>query len=427
MRTLYYISLIVVLLTSSTMVMAQDASRRELPRTRIIPYPSAELAAQRALSKQRYMEPITEWQRLDDGSFEGVFTYPFSWIDRRIYLRVEAMGEPYELLINGKSVGSVTNGHVSSEFDVTKVAKEDKNRVVLRPMGRECVAPIECFDAASSQPVVYVLSQPRVRVRDIYWNARRGYGSLVNVDFGIVMRNEMLNPKASRLYYEIYANDTVRLTGGHLDVKLDMHGVDTMRFGVTLHDTLLWHRAHPTQLSLRVENRLENRKSEVYDFAVSLRELHYEDDTFYINGEATPMAWYDMSSTADVAAVARASADGHYALRFGAGVVSDEVLTYCDMKGIYVALTAPINSSSSGESRRRGGNPSNDPSWREEYVERVVSLVETTKRHASVVAYYLADDSANGICLYEAYLAMKQVSGSRPVFYDDGGNEWNSD
>jgi beta-galactosidase len=219
----------------------------------------------------------------------------------------------------------------------------------------------------------------------------------------------------------------VRLTGGHLDVKLDMHGVDTMRFGVTLHDTLLWHRAHPTQLSLRVENRLENRKSEVYDFAVSLRELHYEDDTFYINGEATPMAWYDMSSTADVAAVARASADGHYALRFGAGVVSDEVLTYCDMMGIYVALTAPINSSLSGESRKRGGNPSNDPSWREEYVERVVSLVETTKRHASVVAYYLADDSANGICLYEAYLAMKQVSGSRPVFYDDGGNEWNSD
>jgi beta-galactosidase len=65
--------------------------------------------------------------------------------------------------------------------------------------------------------------------------------------------------------------------------------------------------------------------------------------------------------------------------------------------------------------------------WRKEYVERAVALVETTDRHASVVAYYLAEDSANGICLYEAYLAMKRVSGSRSVFYLDGGNEWNSD
>jgi beta-galactosidase len=78
-------------------------------------------------------------------------------------------------------------------------------------------------------------------------------------------------------------------------------------------------------------------------------------------------------------------------------------------------------------SRKRGGNPSNNPSWREEYVERIVQTIHTTKRHSSVVAYFLADDSANGICLYEGYLAAKRVAGDRPVFYLDGGNEWNSD
>ena len=427
MRRYFTVLLLAMLVTSSMMVMAQDVSCQELPRTRTIPYPSAELAAERDLAKQRYMEPIAEWESLDDGSFEGVFTYPFSWIDRRIYLRVEGMMQPYEVLINDKSAGSATNGHVAVEFDITKIAKEDKNRVVLRPVNKEDGAAIECFDSSASQPAVYVISQPRVRVRDIYWNATRGMGDIVNVDFGVVMRNETLNPKMSRLHYELYVNDTVRLAGGRLDVKLDMHGVDTMRFGATLNDSLLWHHSSPTQLSLRLENRIENRKSEVYDLAVALRELRYEDEVFYINGTATPMEWHVMSPMSDVAAVERAHAEGYYAIRFSAGFVNDEVLTYCDNAGIYVALTAPINSSLSGESRKRGGNPSNDPRMRDEYVERVVSLVETTDRHASVVAYYMADDSANGICLYEAYLAMKRVAGARPVLYDDGGNEWNSD
>jgi beta-galactosidase len=147
----------------------------------------------------------------------------------------------------------------------------------------------------------------------------------------------------------------------------------------------------------------------------------------YINGEPITLDWYDMPACSGVAEVQRAIAEGKYALRFGAGYVSEEVLALCDKEGAYVALTTPINSSLSGESRKRGGNPSNDPAWREEYIERAVALVETTDRHASVVAYFLAEDSANGICLYEAYLAMKRVSGSRPVFYLDGGNEWNSD
>lgn len=87
-----------------------------------------------------------------------------------------------------------------------------------------------------------------------------------------------------------------------------MHGVDTMRFGATLNDSLLWRHDSPTQSSLRLENRIENRKSEVYDFAVALRELRYEDEVFYINGAATPMEWHVMSPMSDVAAVERAHA-----------------------------------------------------------------------------------------------------------------------
>ena len=419
----YTLVFIIAMMITPMIAMAQS----ELPRTRIVPYPSTELAAKREMTSQRFMQPVTEWTIAADGTFVSEFTYPFSWIDRRIYIRVECMSQPYEVFINGKSAGSTTNGYVATEFDITKIAKEDKNRLELRPLDRDGVAAIECFEGATSAPVAYVISQPRVRVREVAWNATRGKSGIVNVDFAVVMRNETLNPKSSRLHYELYLNDTIRLTGGHLEVALDMQATDTMRFGATLNDSLLWRHGSPTMMSLRMENRIENRKSEVYDFAVALRELRFDSGTFYINGEATPMEWHEMSHTATVDMVKLAYENGHYAIRFGAGMVHADVLDYCDAQGIYVALTAPINSSSAGESRKRGDNPSNDPAWVDEYVARVVNLIETTDRHSSVVAYFMADDSANGICLYEAYLAAKRVSGHRPVFYTDGGNEWNSD
>lgn len=415
------------LMLLSTTAMAQEPSRKELPRTRIIPYPSAELAHKGSLEKQRFMEPITEWTSEEDGILRGKFIYPFAWIDRHIFIRIEGVMQPYELLINGRLAGGATNGFVATEFDITKLSKEDGNVVELRLLPCDGVAAIECFKHCEAKPTAYVVSQPRLRVREVFWNTHKGMGGIANIDFGVVMRNETLNPKYSKLYYELYANDTLRLTGGHLDVSIDMHGVDTMRFGATISDTLLWRSGAPSMLSLRVENRIENRKSEVYDFAVALRDLDYIDNTIFINGEPIALDWYDMEACSDIAEVQKVIEMGHNALRFGAGYVSEEVLTLCDREGVYVALTTPINSSLSGESRKRGGNPSNDPAWRKEYVERAVALVETTDRHASVVAYYLAEDSANGICLYEAYLAMKRVSGSRPVIYLDGGNEWNSD
>ena len=78
-------------------------------------------------------------------------------------------------------------------------------------------------------------------------------------------------------------------------------------------------------------------------------------------------------------------------------------------------------------SRRKGGNPSNDPAWQAAYIARIEESYHTTKLHPSVVAFSLAEDSANGINLYEGYLHLKGLEKERPVLYPDAGGEWNSD
>jgi beta-galactosidase len=264
-------------------------------------------------------------------------------------------------------------------------------------------------------------------VRDIYYRTTLGKGGVVNVDFGTVMHNQTLGAKTSRLYYEVYLNDTIRLGAGHRDVSLGMHGVDTMRFGVAVPDSVLWSSAHPTRLSLRLKNRIGGRDVEFYNVPLALRQLRFEDGTFYINDKATPIEWAEVTPNASPSDIRSLYDRGLRAIRFTAGGVAEETLLACDELGIYVALTAPINSSKMGTSRKRGGNPSNDPRWRDEYTERLTQMIYTSQRHPSVIAYFLAEESANGICLYEAYLAAKAIAGDRPIFYEDGNGEWNSD
>lgn len=396
-------------------------------RTRLIPYPTATLAEARGLERQRYMQPITEWQRPETNILRGKYTFPFSWLERQVYLRVEDAYQPYEVYINGKLAGSSRNGFGAAEFNITKISREDSNDVEIRLLSAEEVNKIECFARASNTLKVYVISQPRVRVRDITWSAEIGQNGIANSNFEVVMHNATLGDKVSTLYYELYLNDTIRLGGGRRDVALGKYGVDTMRFGIAVPDSIMWSSAKPQHVRLMLKNRVEGRDVEFYDFPVALREVSYDKGEFTINNRVETVDFHAMSPASSVDDVAKVYERGVRAIRFTAGCVDDAVLDYCDQQGIYVAVTAPIDSSSSGNSRKRGGNPSNDPKWREDYVERTLQMFYTTKRHPSVIAYVLADNSSNGICLYESYLALKAVVGDRPLFYYDGGKEWNTD
>ena len=126
---------------------------RDALRGRLIPYPTAAEAAAASLARQRYMQPVEQWREsageAGARTFEAEFTVPFSWVERQTFLRIEGAGAPYEVIVNGRFAGYAQNGFAPSEFNVTKLSREDKNKIEIRFADTAPLAAVECFGEAN--------------------------------------------------------------------------------------------------------------------------------------------------------------------------------------------------------------------------------------------------------------------------------------
>ncbi len=260
---------------------------RDALRGRLIPYPTAAEAAAASLARQRYMQPVEQWREsageAGARTFEAEFTVPFSWVERQTFLRIEGAGAPYEVIVNGRFAGYAQNGFAPSEFNVTKLSREDKNKIEIRFADTAPLAAVECFGARTPRLRAMVISQPRIRVRDVLVRTRTGIGTTANVDVGIVVHNQTLNPKRARIYYDLYTPDSVSVAAGYKDVELGMYGVDTVRLAANIDASTLWSDERPTMYRLEIRNRIAGRDAEFFTLPVGFRSEEYSGGEFRIN------------------------------------------------------------------------------------------------------------------------------------------------
>lgn len=410
---------------------------RELPRSKTLPYPTAEEA--QALGSgavaSKYLRPVTGWTRTEEPDatvFTSKYVIPFVWLSRQAILYVDEASGAYEVIINGQKVGYAANAFTPAEFNITKASKEDVNTISIRILKDHWSRRMEDF-VETREPRVgetYVISQPTIRVRDVVHNTDVDLKSeYANVEVGLIVKTESLNPKTARIHYELIAPDTTVVTQGYKDVTLGMRGEDTVKFMARIPYVLTWCANMPVRYRLNIKTQIEGRYAEYQSRMIGFRDIDInEEGDFMINGIKTELFYRDFDplkvTEKDIIA---ARVLKYNALRFKMGAVPQNVYRMCDSLGMYVIAQIPINTSKSGLSRRIGGNPSNDPKWKAAYLDRAETAYRTTCGQASVIGYVMAEESSNGINLYETYMRLKALERKRPILYIEAAGEWNSD
>lgn len=402
---------------------------RELPRGELLVYPSAEAAETADGGNNRYFTRLTEWSLEENNRFTTNFTVPFAWANRQVLLHVGRSTGDYEVLVNDRPAAYVADGNNPAEFNITKLTHEGRNKVEIRVVQPSPTAPLESWKE-NPEPMlggIWLLSQPTMRIRDVVTKTRVGENGFATAEVAIAVKSEALNPRTSRIHYQLIAPSGENAAAGFKDLTLEMRGEDTVRFLARIPANELWTPELPTQYILRLKTQHEGRYVEFAELRMGFREVAVSEGRLLLNGQPITLRVREVPGSLDENAIANLREAGYNTFRLQPGPVSEEFLEYCDEQGVCVIAQAPIDTSRSGDSRRKEGNPSNDPAWKEAYIERALNSYHTTKRHPSVVAFSLATRSSNGINLYESYLKMKQLDEQRPFIYPEAGGEWNSD
>lgn len=106
-------------------------------------------------------------------------------------------------------------------------------------------------------------------------------------------------------------------------------------------------------------------------------------------------------------------------------------LKLCDEYGLYVVDEANIEIHGMGVTFQGNFDTTNHPAYRGEWapsiMDRIQRMVERDKNHASVIIWSMGNECGNGKVFHDGYQWIKKRDDSRPVQFEQSGEDWNTD
>ncbi len=413
---------------------SQYASAQELPRTPMTPFASIEESEKGAGEWLQYSIDLGDMASEvsgDETIYRTTFTRPFSWEGRSAVIYIERAKSAYSLLVNGELIAQVASGATPMEFDVTRAMRDKESQIEIRLKSDPQAEELEGWSAESNEQLgrVAILSQPTLYLRDVAVRSEKVTRSgVINSTITLMVKSRALNPRTSKIYYTLKAPNGSVVLDSSTSMSLEMRGEDSITIFTMIPDSLQWSAENPNLYTLITKSQYRGRYEEVASYKIGFRSVDVTDGgVLWINGCEQSLSVAEVEPTISISELSALRDGGYNTIKISAGEYNPAIYNYADREGLYVIATVPVNTSKSGDTILRGGNPTNDPTRRAEFIERSEALYHTTQLHPSLIAFALAESSLNGYNLYESYLHLKAKGDSRPIIYLDASGEWNSD
>ncbi|MFI3248816.1 MAG: glycoside hydrolase family 2 TIM barrel-domain containing protein [Rikenellaceae bacterium] len=434
MRILTFLASIVLALTITNTFAWRQRAIIEPARSEILTYNSDSLYIHNDHSKSLYMVPLNEWTKDPscDTLYTANYTFPMEWLNREVLLRVEYADAPYTVELNGEVITSIEDGNTPTEVNITLATEEDINTVGIRLSPNSEMRKLEGWRASNrigKTPIKggMILVPAAMTIRDISTRTTSANG-VFNSRIAVALKSYNLNDRRSHLHYKLRTDSGKVVAHGTESLLLRMRGEDTINIATILPDSTLWSNKNPELYTLELKLQHEGRYLEYVKQTIGLRKIEIaESGVVMINDKRVRLKTKEVGGSITKSQMEELKDEGYNTLHFTAGAHSRDLLNLCDELGLYAIITAPINSSRTGDNILVDGNLTNDPEWLTQYMERATRAYHAAKLHPSIVAFAIASESLNGYNLYEVYLKLKSLERDIPIIYVDNSGEWNSD
>ncbi|MEV2232072.1 glycoside hydrolase family 2 TIM barrel-domain containing protein [Streptomyces phaeochromogenes] len=348
------------------------------------------------------------------GDYRRHFDVPADWSDaERVVLRFDGVESLFRVWVNGVEIGSASGSRLAHEFDVTSAVRTGDNVIAVRVHQWSAASYVEDQDQWWLPGIfrdVTLIARPAGGIEDVWlrtgFDHGRGNGS------GSVEAEITADAAAFPVTLRIPELGVEHVWDTPADVApLDVTGVEP------------WSAERP-----RLYDATVSTATESIALRVGFRTVEIRGDRFLVNGSRVVFHGVNRHEThpergrvfdeeharEDLARMKRFNVN---AIRTSHYPPHPRLLDLADELGFWVVLECDLETHGF-EKLDWVGNPSDDPAWREAFLDRIRRTVERDKNHPSIVIWSLGNESGTGGNLAAMSSWVHARDTGRPVHYE---------
>ncbi|WP_406408118.1 glycoside hydrolase family 2 TIM barrel-domain containing protein [Streptomyces sp. NBC_01643] len=361
----------------------------------------------------QYPFPIDPPHVPDDnptGDYRRHFDLPANWSDaERVVLRFDGVESLFRLWVNGDEIGSASGSRLAHEFDVTSSVRPGDNVVAVRVRQWSAASYLEDQDQWWLPGIfrdVTLIARPAGGIEDVWLRTGYGHGR------GRVETEVTADAAAFPVTLRLPALGIEHVWATAADVApFDVDGVEP------------WSAEQP-----RLYDATVSTAAETIALRVGFRTVEIRGDRFLVNGRRVVFHGMNRHEThpergrvfdeeharEDLARMKRFNVN---AIRTSHYPPHPRLLDLADELGFWIVLECDLETHGF-DKVGWAGNPSDDPAWREAYLDRIRRTVERDKNHPSIVMWSLGNEAGTGGNLAAMSAWVHARDPGRPVHYE---------
>lgn len=344
------------------------------------------------------------------GDYRRNFEMPADWSRaERVVLRFDGVESLFTLWVNGNEIGGASGSRLAHEFDVTSSVRPGDNIVAVRVHQWSAASYVEDQDQWWLPGIfrdVTLVARPVGGIEDVW--LRTGFdGGRGRVETEIT---------AEAAAFPV----TLRLPELGIE-KVWATAADVTAFGVDSVEP--WSAEQP-----RLYDATVSTAAETIALRVGFRTVEIRGDRFLVNGRRVVFHGMNRHEThperGRVFDEAHAREDLARMKRFNVNAIRTShypphprLLDLADELGFWVVLECDLETHGF-DKLGWVGNPSDDPAWREAYLDRMQRTLERDKNHPSIVMWSLGNEAGTGANLAAMSAWVHARDAERPVHYE---------
>lgn len=352
------------------------------------------------------------------GAYVTHFTVDESRRGMRCCLNFEGVDSAYYVWVNGKLMGYSQVSHASAEWDITDALVVGENELavlVLKWCDGSYLEDQDKFRMSGIFRDVYLLYRPQEHLRDFTITT-----PFENGNVSVCITPEFSNEAFPVTYTLIDAN------GNHIAETVSDGAVT-----LSVPQPHLWNAEDPYLYILSLDYATESIAVQV-----GLREIYIQNGVVYLNGQnikfrgvnrhdSDPFTGPAISLEQAITDLRLMKQHNINAIRSSHYPNSPWFVELCDRYGFYLIDEGDLETHGTlflYEGQNQFYETSNDPQFREAFLDRVKLLYERDKNHAAVVIWSVGNESGCGESAEAAWIWLKTTDPSRLTHYESTHN-----